>query len=72
VEPVQILFKIANMNLSIADNKLNSAVLGFSKTVREYLSLEHKYNESEAINIIRRNNKTKYPLLSIKIELITL
>jgi len=37
VEPEQILVKIANMNLSIADNKLNNSILGFSKTIREYL-----------------------------------
>lgn len=43
-EPPILCIILTKIRLAIADNKLNNTLLGLSRTIREELSLLHKYN----------------------------
>jgi hypothetical protein len=63
---------VTGLCFSICDTKLDSNLIAFNKTIRDYLLPEPKYNEAELISILRRNNKANFPLVILKLEKITL
>ena len=72
IEPDQVTVIITSLTASISDKRLDSNLIAFNKTIREYLFNDPKFNEAELLTILRRNNKTTYPLLNLSIDSINI
>ena len=72
IEPDQVTVIITSLTASISDKRLDSNLIAFNKTIREYLVNDPKFNEAELLTILRRNNKTTYPLLNLSIDSINI
>lgn len=72
VEPDQLTVIVTSLSLCISDKRLDSNLIAFNKTIREYLFHDPKFNEAELLTILRRNNKTTFPLLSLNVDSIHL